>query len=142
MVFLESLRIELAGTGVSVTIVPPDFVQSEIHQRSLESNDKPLGHLLQDHKKYLSAEACAGIIVKAMARRKRFVVTSMRSKLGRWVKLCFPQVIDRMAQKRWRKPIDSKEEACCVVGLGHDIRDSLKLVAFFSQQGEKPIFTR
>lgn len=97
--FFESLRIELAETGVSVTIVAPDFVQSQIHQRSLGSDGKPLGRLLQDHKKYLSAEACADIIVKAMARRKRFVVTSMRSKLGRWVKLCFPQVIDWMARK-------------------------------------------
>ena len=97
--FFEALRIELEGTGVSVTIVAPDFVQSEIHQRSLGSDGKPLGRLLQDHKKYLSAEACADIIVKAMARRKRFVVTSMRSKLGRWVKLCFPQAIDWMARK-------------------------------------------
>ena len=76
-----------------------------------------LGRLLQDHGKYLSAEACAGIIVKAMARRKRFVVTSMRGKLGRWVKLCFPQVIDWMARKGWKRPIDSEEESgyCCRV---------------------------
>ena len=97
--FFESLRIELAGTGVSVTTVAPDFVQSEIHQRSLGSDGKPLGRLLQDHGKYLSAEACADLIVKAMARRKRLVVTSARGKLGRWVKLCFPQVIDWMARK-------------------------------------------
>jgi short-subunit dehydrogenase len=97
--FFESLRIELAGTGVSVMIVAPDFVQSEIHQRSLGADGKPLGRLLQDHGNYLSAEACADIIAKAMARRKRLVVTSMRGKLGRWVKLCFPQIIDWMAQK-------------------------------------------
>ena len=97
--FFESLRIDLAGTGVSVMIVAPDFVQSEIHQRSLGADGKPLGRLLQDHGNYLSAEACADIIAKAMARRKRLVVTSMRGKLGRWVKLCFPQIIDWMAQK-------------------------------------------
>jgi len=34
-----------------------------------------------------------------MARRKRLVVTSLRGKLGRWVKLCFPQVIDWMAKR-------------------------------------------
>ncbi len=33
--FFDSLRIELAGTGVSVTIVAPDFVQTEIFERSL-----------------------------------------------------------------------------------------------------------
>ena len=97
--FFESLRIELADTGVSVTIVAPDFVQSEIHQRSLGSDGNPLGRRLQDHKKYLSAEACAGIIVKAMAWRKRFVLTSMKSKLGRWVKLLSPRTIDWMAKR-------------------------------------------
>ncbi len=97
--FFESLRIELAGTGVTVTIVAPDFVQSEIHQRSLGSDGKSLGRLLQDHEKYLSAEACADMIVKAMAQRKRLLVTSWRGRWGRWVKLLSPQVIDWMAQK-------------------------------------------
>lgn len=97
--FFESLRIELAGTGVSVTIVAPDFVQSEIHARSLGADGKPLGRLLQDHGSFLSAEACAEIIIRAMAGRKRFVVTSVRGKVGRWVKLCFPQVIDWMAKR-------------------------------------------
>ncbi len=97
--FFESLRIELAGTGVSVTIVAPDFVQSEIHARSLGADGKPLGRLLQDHSSFLSAESCADIIVKAMAQRKRLVITSLRGKMGRWVKLGFPQVIDWMARK-------------------------------------------
>ena len=97
--FFESLRIELEGTGVSVTIVAPDFVQSEIHARSLGADGKPLGRLLQDHGSFLSAEACAEIIVRAMDGRKRFVVTSVRGKVGRWVKLCFPQVIDWMAKR-------------------------------------------
>ena len=33
--FFESLRIELAGSGVDVTIVAPDFVVSEIHRRAI-----------------------------------------------------------------------------------------------------------
>ena len=97
--FFESLRIELTGTGVSVTIVAPDFVQSEIHARSLGADGKPLGRLLQDHGSFLSAEACADIIIKAMTQRKRLVITSLRGKVGRWVKLCFPGMIDWMAKK-------------------------------------------
>ena len=84
---------------MTVTIVAPDFVQSEIHQRSLGPDGKSLGRLLQDHEKYLSAEACADMIVKAMAQRKRLLVTSWRGRWGRWVKLLSPQVIDWMAQK-------------------------------------------
>ncbi len=97
--FFESLRIEMAGTGVSVTIVAPDFVQSEIHARSLGADGKPAGRLLQDHASFLSAETCAAIIIKAMIHRKRLVITSLRGKLGRWVKLCVPQVIDWIAKR-------------------------------------------
>lgn len=106
--FFESLRIELAGTGVSVTIVAPDFVQSEIHARSLGADGQPLRRQLQDHGSFLSAKDCADIIVRAMVQRKRLVVTSWRGKVGRWVKLCFPKVIDRMAQKGMVKAYGQK----------------------------------
>jgi short-subunit dehydrogenase len=97
--FFESLRIELAGTGVSVTIVAPDLVQTEIFERSLGADGQSLGLHLQDFGSFLSSETCADIIVKAMAQRKRLVITSLRGKLGRWVKLCFPEVIDWMARR-------------------------------------------
>ena len=32
--FFDSLRIELDGSGVSVTVICPDFVLSEIHRRA------------------------------------------------------------------------------------------------------------
>ena len=41
--FFDSLRIELEGTGVSVTMVAPAFVLSEIHRRALGHDGKPLG---------------------------------------------------------------------------------------------------
>ncbi len=97
--FFESLRIELEGTGVSVTIVAPDFVQTEIFERSLGADGQSLGLQLPDYDSFLSSEACADIIVTAMAQRKRLVITSFRGKWGRWVKLCFPQVIDWVARR-------------------------------------------
>ncbi len=97
--FFESLRIELAETGVSVTIVAPDFVQTEIFKRSLGADGKSLGLHLPKYDSFLSSEACAEIIAKAMAQRKRLVLTSLRGSVGRWVKLCFPKVIDWIARK-------------------------------------------
>ena len=97
--FFESLRIELEGTGVSVTIVAPDFVQTEIFERSLGADGQSLGLQLPDYDSFLSSEACADIIVTAMAQRKRLVITSFRGKWGRWVKLCFPKGIDWIARR-------------------------------------------
>jgi short-subunit dehydrogenase len=62
--FFESLRIELAGTGVSVTIVAPDLVQTEIFERSLGADGQSLGLHLQDFGSFLSSETCADIISK------------------------------------------------------------------------------
>ena len=97
--FFESLRIELEPWGVTVTIVAPDFVQSEIHERSIGPDGAPLGRILQGHSTFLTAGACADIIVRAMAKRKRLVVTSWRGRWGRWIKLISPRIIDWMARK-------------------------------------------
>jgi NAD(P)-dependent dehydrogenase (short-subunit alcohol dehydrogenase family) len=97
--FFESLRIELAGTGVTVTIVAPDFVQSEIHERSVGANGQPFGWVLRGHSRFITAERCADMIVKAMSQRKWLAFTSWGGQCGRWMKLVSPHLIDWMALK-------------------------------------------
>jgi len=47
----------------------------------------------------MTTEECARLIIKAMARRKREEVMTARGKLGLWVKLIAPGIVDRMARK-------------------------------------------
>ena len=95
--FFDSLRIELAGSGVTVTIVHPDFVVSEIHRRALGADGRPLGHNPMADSRIMSAERCAALMVGAMERRDRALITSARGRLGRWLKLVAPRTVDRMA---------------------------------------------
>lgn len=97
--FFDSLRIELAGCGVSVTIICPDFVVSEIHRRALDGAGRPLGTSPMQESKIMSAEECAALMVRAMAARRRMLITSMRGKLGRYLKLFAPSLIDRIAAR-------------------------------------------
>jgi short-subunit dehydrogenase len=97
--FFESLRIELQGSGVSVTIVAPDFVVSSIHKRALTGDGTPLGDSPMQEGKIMSAERCAALIAKAAQRRERLRITSLRGKLGRYVRLLFPGFIDRIATR-------------------------------------------
>ena len=41
--FFDSLRIELMRSGVSVTMIAPDFVLSEIHRRAFDKDGNSLG---------------------------------------------------------------------------------------------------
>jgi len=101
--FFDSLRIELIGTGVTVTMIAPDFVLSQMHRRAFGSNGKPLGTSPMQEDKIMTAEACAAMIVKAIENRDRLLITSLRGKLGRWMKMIAPGVIDNLALKAIRE---------------------------------------
>ncbi|HTT39825.1 MAG TPA: SDR family oxidoreductase [Burkholderiales bacterium] len=95
--FFESLRVELQGTGVTVTIIAPDFVRSEIHKRAIGPDGRALGRSPMQHDRIMGAEQCARLIVPAIEQRKRLLITSTRGKLGRWLKLIAPRLVDRIA---------------------------------------------
>ena len=97
--FFESLRIELADTGITVTTVCPDFVVTESHRRALDGEGRPLVQTPMQESKIMTAAQCAALMVPAMAARRRLLITSTRGKLGRFVRLVAPGLIDRIAAK-------------------------------------------
>ena len=101
--FFDSLRIELAGTGVDVSVVAPDFVVSEIHKRAIGPDGEPLGASPMMQQKIMTADECAARIVRAMEKRQRLLLMSRRGRLGRWLKLLAPAVIDRIAARAIRQ---------------------------------------
>ncbi len=100
--FCESLRIELRGSGVDVTIVAPDFVKSELHKGALGADGRPLGVSPMDEPHIMTSEQCARLIVRAMSRRQRLLITSRRGRLGRWARLVAPALVDRIAARAIR----------------------------------------
>ncbi|PCJ60325.1 MAG: short chain dehydrogenase [Candidatus Hydrogenedentota bacterium] len=101
--FFDSLRIELKGTGVDVTMIAPDFVVTQIHKRALKGDGTPLVDTPLKEENVMSARECAMLIIDGMEQRKRLVIGSSRGKLGRWLKLFLPEKMDEIA----RKAIDS-----------------------------------
>lgn len=100
--FFDSLRIELAGSGVDVSVIAPDFVVTEIHKRAIGPDGQPLGESPMVQSKIMTADACAARILRAIEKRERQVLMSARGRLGRWLKLLAPSVIDRIAAKAIR----------------------------------------
>lgn len=101
--FFDSLRIELAGSGVSVTMVAPDFVLSEIHRRAAGPDGRPLGDSPMQERRIMTAQACATIVLGAAARRERLALTSARGRLVRWAGLLAPGLLDRLAARAIRE---------------------------------------
>jgi NAD(P)-dependent dehydrogenase (short-subunit alcohol dehydrogenase family) len=100
--FFESLRIELAASGVGVTIVAPDFVKSELHKGALGPDGRPLGKTPMDEPRIMTSEECAHLALRAMRARQRLLITSRRGRLGRWARLVAPGLVDALAERAIR----------------------------------------
>jgi short-subunit dehydrogenase len=101
--FFDSLRIELRGSGVSVSVIAPYFVQSEIRKRSPGPDGRTVEASPIREGEIMSAEECARRIVRAMEKRQRILVMTLKGKLGRFVGLAFPGLVDRLAAQAVRK---------------------------------------
>ncbi len=97
--FFDSLRIEIAEYGISVTMVYPGFVATETRERALGADGKPIGKSPVREDKAMPAEDCAQLIIQAAEARKRESVMTLRGKVGLWLKLIAPGLVDRIAQK-------------------------------------------
>jgi len=101
--FCDSLRIELAGSGVDVSVMAPDFVVTETHKRAMGPDGEPLGESPMQQSRIMTAADCATRIIRGIEKRERLVLMTARGKVGRWLKLIAPSMIDRIAAKAIRE---------------------------------------
>lgn len=97
--FFDALRVELEPDGVDVCLVHPGVVLTNIRVNGWDAKGGKLGSSGLDEKGAMTVEECARLIVSAMAARKREVVMTAKGKLGRWLKLIAPNVVDSLARK-------------------------------------------
>jgi len=74
--FLDALRMELRRTGVSVTVVCPGYVVTEMAERSFGADGQPAGPAGRAiyNQKTMRVEDCARAILQGAARRQREIV--------------------------------------------------------------------
>jgi short-subunit dehydrogenase len=97
--FFDSLRIELEGSGVTVTMVYPGFVATGIRENAVGPDGRAVPRDPVDPRRAMTVEECARRIVRATERRSREVVMTARGRAGRWVKLFAPGLVDRIARR-------------------------------------------
>ena len=95
--YLESLRVELVGSGVSVVTICPGFIETPLTAR----NPYAMPFIL-------TADRAALLIARAIARKRRFYVLPWQMAwLGRLLKVAPRFLYDRVLAGRKRKPRDA-----------------------------------
>ena len=98
--YLESLRVELRGSGVAVVTVCPGFIATPLTAR----NPYRMPFLL-------TPETAAALTARAIARRRRFHVLPWQMALFARLLRCVPRpLFDRAVAGRARKPRQSAPE--------------------------------
>lgn len=100
--FFDSLRIELMETGVDVLVVSPGYVSTDIGVRALGPDGKPQA-TRDTASNAMDPRTCAEQILRAIDHRDRELVMTARARIGLYLKLLAPGLVDRFALKASRK---------------------------------------
>jgi short-subunit dehydrogenase len=95
--FFEALRAEMKVHGVSVTTAYPGVVLTEIRSNGLNAQGEKAGKSGLKEDDAMTVQECAQLIVAGMNAGAREVVMTSKGKLGRWLKLLAPGVVEKMA---------------------------------------------
>jgi short-subunit dehydrogenase len=95
--FFEALRAELRSSGVSVTVAYPGVVTTQLRHRGFNARGEAAGSSGLKEDDAMPVEECARLIVDGMERRQREIVMTAKGKIGRFLKLIMPGLIDKMA---------------------------------------------
>jgi short-subunit dehydrogenase len=101
---LEALRSELVEHGVGVTIVYPGVVATRIRYHGFGADGAPAGRSGLDERGMMPVEICVRQMIEAMAGRRRELVMTAKGRLGLWLKLIAPGLVERMARAALAKP--------------------------------------
>ena len=102
--FFETIRIELKKYGISVTLIFPDFVKTNTRLKAFGADGEQIKKRpMREGKRMMTVDTAADLILKAVGKRKRELLMSGRGKLGMWVKLIAPSIVDRIAKRAVEK---------------------------------------
>lgn len=94
--FLEALRTELLYSGVHVLTACPGFTASNIRFSALDAHGQVAGETVRDEESMMSADECAGHILRAVKTRKRELILTTQGKFIVFLNKWLPALTDRL----------------------------------------------
>lgn len=95
--FLEALRTELKPAGVAVTTAYPGVVDTRIRYHGYNAQGQAAGVSGLKEDGAMPVAECARRIIHGMQARQREVVMTGKAKVGRFLKLIAPGLVENMA---------------------------------------------
>jgi short-subunit dehydrogenase len=97
--FFDSLRAELWGQGIRVTLVCPGFIKTELPRHALTGDGSPQGTMDRAQLEGYPAERCAAKIVRAVERGREEVLIGGREKYAVYLKRLLPGLFSRLIRR-------------------------------------------
>jgi dehydrogenase/reductase SDR family member 7B len=98
--YFDSLRAELSSFGISVTIVCPGFIQTNITLNSLLGDGSKYNKVDEALKNGVPVEKCARRIIKGFqSGEEEFIVSGLKEKTGALLKRFFPVLLSKIVRR-------------------------------------------
>jgi short-subunit dehydrogenase len=101
--FYDSMRMELEGQGIKISLVLPGFIATEISVHAVDKNGKSTGEMDPNQANGISADACAEQIMHNLAKGRNEFGVGGQELLGLKVKRFFPKMFENILRKRSAK---------------------------------------
>ena len=98
--FFDALRAEVEDKNISVTIICPGYIKTDISLNALAADGSKHGQMDKNQENGLSSEQCAAQIVNAIKTNKSEVYIGGKEVLGVYLKRFFPRILDRIVKKQ------------------------------------------
>ncbi|HKG07810.1 MAG TPA: SDR family oxidoreductase [Pedobacter sp.] len=88
--YFDSLRSEVYDKNISITVVCPGFIKTQVSVNALTADGSPQGKMDSGQEKGMPAEECAKLILEAVKQKKEEVYIGGKEVKGVWFKRFFP----------------------------------------------------
>jgi short-subunit dehydrogenase len=105
--FLETLRIENLKNGLHVLILCAGFTKSDIRKKALTADGSPQGFTPREEEKMMLPEDVAKAIIRAIHRRRNYVILTLEGKMTAFVKRVAPRFLEYAAYIKMANEPDS-----------------------------------
>jgi short-subunit dehydrogenase len=98
--FFDSMRAELAKDGISITIICPGYIRTNVTRNALTGDGTALGTMDPTHLDAMLPEECARRIVNAVAKRKKELIVGGKERWAVPLKRFAPGLVSRMVRMK------------------------------------------